>query len=172
MPTSDYSFEDVIVMSRARDMKIPFPGDIVEIERTIEKLGLNESQRDAELCKGFLRLSNTDRLDIITFGELLQVDLKNTDLHKLFALLDHVSLWMEYLLCCLFQIGLLSISLILATIGHSEFKELPALLPLLQTEEFGSSDLPACPHPCNIIYIYIYAVQYCALILINLFSIQ
>ncbi|XP_017012964.1 lysophosphatidylcholine acyltransferase [Drosophila takahashii] len=106
VPTSDYSFEDVIVMSRARDMKIPFPGDIVEIERTIEKLGLIESQRDAELCKGFLRLSNTDRLDIITFGELLQVDLKNTNLHKLFALLDHrrmgtVSL-KSFLLCSLF----------------------------------------------------------------------
>ncbi|XP_039498359.1 lysophosphatidylcholine acyltransferase [Drosophila santomea] len=106
VPTSDYSFEDVIVMSRARDMKIPFPGDIVEIERTIEKLGLIASQRDAELCKNFLRLSNTDRLDIITFGELLQVDLKNTNLHKLFALLDHrragtVSL-KSFLLCSLF----------------------------------------------------------------------
>ncbi|KAH8287633.1 hypothetical protein KR054_010895 [Drosophila jambulina] len=106
VPTSDYSFEDVIVMSRARDMKIPFPGDIVEIERTIERLGLIESQRDAELCQSYTRLSNTDRLDIITFAELLQIDLKNPNLHKLFALLDHrrmgaVSL-KSFLLCSLF----------------------------------------------------------------------
>ncbi|KAH8420255.1 hypothetical protein KR009_008366 [Drosophila setifemur] len=106
VPTSDYSFEDVIVMSRARDMKIPFPGDIVEIERTIEKLGLIDSQRDAELCESFLQQPNSDRLDIITFAELLQVDLKNPHLHKVFALLDHrragtVSL-KSFLLCSLF----------------------------------------------------------------------
>ncbi|XP_022208770.2 lysophosphatidylcholine acyltransferase isoform X2 [Drosophila obscura] len=107
VPTSDYSFEDVIVMSRARDMKIPFPGDIVEIERTIEQLGLLESTRDTELCEIYLSLSNTDKLDIITFAELLQVDLKNPYLHKLFALLDHrrrgtVSL-KSFLLCSLFS---------------------------------------------------------------------
>ncbi|SPP77937.1 lysophosphatidylcholine acyltransferase [Drosophila guanche] len=107
VPTSDYSFEDVIIMSRARDMKIPFPGDIVEIERTIEQLGLLESTRDKELCELYLSLSNTDKLDIITFAELLQVDLKNPSLHKLFALLDHrrrgtVSL-KSFLLCSLFS---------------------------------------------------------------------
>ncbi|XP_026846430.1 lysophosphatidylcholine acyltransferase [Drosophila persimilis] len=107
VPTSDYSFEDVIIMSRARDMKIPFPGDIVEIERTIDQLGLLESTRDAELCAKYLSLSNTDKLDIITFAELLQVDLKNPSLHKLFALLDHrrrgtVSL-KSFLLCSLFS---------------------------------------------------------------------
>ncbi|BFG01858.1 lysophosphatidylcholine acyltransferase [Drosophila madeirensis] len=107
VPTSDYSFEDVIIMSRARDMKIPFPGDIVEIERTIEQLGLLESTRDTELCELYLSLSNTDKLDIITFAELLRVDLKNPSLHKLFALLDHrrrgtVSL-KSFLLCSLFS---------------------------------------------------------------------
>jgi len=106
VPTSDYSFEDVIVMSRARDMKIPFPGDIVEIERTIEKLGLVESQRDAELCKGFLRLPNTDALDIITFGELLQLDLKDANLHKLFSLLDHVGFSIGNRELCPFLIGI------------------------------------------------------------------
>ncbi|KAI8034239.1 hypothetical protein M5D96_012998 [Drosophila gunungcola] len=97
VPTSDYSFEDVIVMSRARDMKIPFPGDIVEIERTIEKLGLIESHRDAELAKEFLRLANTDRLDIITFAELLQrrmgtVSLKSFLLCSLFCKLKNSEL--------------------------------------------------------------------------------
>ncbi|XP_068141291.1 lysophosphatidylcholine acyltransferase [Drosophila tropicalis] len=106
VPTSDYSFEDVIVMSRARDMKIPFPGDIVEIERTLDQLGILESKRDAQLCEKYLNLSNTDKLDIITFAELLQVDLKDQNLHKLFALLDHrgkgtVSL-KSFLLCSLF----------------------------------------------------------------------
>lgn len=85
-------------------MKIPFPGDIVEIERTIEKLGLVESQRDKELCECYLRLPGTDKLDIITFAELLRVDLKNPDLHKLFALLDHVSQWI-LLPLFLFQYG-------------------------------------------------------------------
>ncbi|EDW65238.2 lysophosphatidylcholine acyltransferase [Drosophila virilis] len=106
VPTSDYSFEDVIVMSRAREMKIPFPGDIVEIERTLDTLDLLDSQRDMELCEMYLKLTNTDKLDIITFAELLQVDLKNPNLHKLFALLDHrrkgtVSL-KSFLLCSLF----------------------------------------------------------------------
>ena len=39
VPTSEYSFEDVIMMTRAKDMKIPFPGDIVEIERILRVLG-------------------------------------------------------------------------------------------------------------------------------------
>lgn len=91
MPTSEYSFEDVIVMSRAREMKIPFPGDIVEIEHTLDFLGLIASELDLELCNKYLTMSNTEKLDIITFAELLQVDLNNTHLHKLFALLDHVS---------------------------------------------------------------------------------
>lgn len=106
VPTSDYSFEDVIIMSRAREMKIPFPGDIVEIEHTLDSLDLLDSKRDMELCEKFLSLSNTDNVDIITFAELLQVDLKNPELHKLFALLDHrrkgsVSL-KSFLLCSLF----------------------------------------------------------------------
>ncbi|KAM8721481.1 hypothetical protein ACLKA7_007370 [Drosophila subpalustris] len=106
VPTSDYSFEDVIVMSRAREMKIPFPGDIVEIEHTLDSLGLLDSKRDMELCDSFLSLSNTDTVDILTFAELLQVDLQNPELHKLFALLDHqrqgtVSL-KSFLLCSLF----------------------------------------------------------------------
>jgi len=84
-------------MSRAREMKIPFPGDIVEIEHTLDSLDLLESKRDMELCEIFLSLSNTDNVDIITFAELLQVDLKNSELHKLFALLDHVSVVNEYL---------------------------------------------------------------------------
>ncbi|EDV99539.1 lysophosphatidylcholine acyltransferase [Drosophila grimshawi] len=106
VPTSDYSFEDVIIMSRAREMKIPFPGDIVEIEHTLDSLDLLESKRDTQLCEKYLSLSNTDNLDIITFAELMQIDLTNTHLHKLFALLDHrgkgtVSL-KSFLLCSLF----------------------------------------------------------------------
>lgn len=38
IPTSEFSFEDVIVMNRAKDLKIPFPGDIVIIERTLDAL--------------------------------------------------------------------------------------------------------------------------------------
>lgn len=106
VPTSDYSFEDVIVMSRAREMKIPFPGDIVEIEHTLDFLDLLDSKRDMELCDKYLTLANAEKLDIITFAELLQVDLKNPNLHKLFALLDHrnkgtVSL-KSFLVCSLF----------------------------------------------------------------------
>ncbi|EDW07630.1 lysophosphatidylcholine acyltransferase [Drosophila mojavensis] len=106
VPTSDYSFEDVIVMSRAREMKIPFPGDIVEIEHTLDALDLLDSKRDMELCEKYLTLANPENLDIITFAELLQVDLKNPDLHKLFALLNHrhkgtVSL-KSFLVCSLF----------------------------------------------------------------------
>lgn len=86
-------------MSRAREMKIPFPGDIVEIERTLDILDLLDSQRDMELCEMYLKLANTDKLDIITFAELLQVDLKNPNLHKLFALLDHVSAYGRIIPC-------------------------------------------------------------------------
>lgn len=136
-------------MSRARDMKIPFPGDIVEIERTIEKLGLVESQRDKELCECYLRLPGTDKLDIITFGELLRIDLKNPDLHKLFALLDHVSPpvvdpppSLSNSIVLLF---------LLATCRHRQPEELPALFALLQTEEFRSFDLPPGPDQRNMI---------------------
>ncbi|KAH8274176.1 hypothetical protein KR018_001176, partial [Drosophila ironensis] len=106
VPTSDYSFEDVIVMSRARDMKIPFPGDIIEIERTIEQMGLLESQRDMELCERYLQIANSENLDFVTFGKLLDIDLRDPHLHKLFALFDHrrrgtVSL-KSFLLCSLF----------------------------------------------------------------------
>lgn len=84
-------------MSRAREMKIPFPGDIVEIEHTLDFLDLLDSKRDMELCDKYLTLANAEKLDIITFAELLQVDLKNPNLHKLFALLDHVGVFVIYL---------------------------------------------------------------------------
>lgn len=73
-------------------MKIPFPGDIVEIEHTLDFLGLIDSELDLELCDKYLTMFNTDKVDIITFAELLRVDLNDTNLHKLFALLDHVSI--------------------------------------------------------------------------------
>ncbi|XP_004535128.1 lysophosphatidylcholine acyltransferase [Ceratitis capitata] len=90
VPTSEYSYEDVITMSRAKDMRVPFPGDIVEIERMLYSLGfLPDSARDTEIIADFLSLKNTDHLDIFTFAELLQIDSKNPQLHQLFALLDH-----------------------------------------------------------------------------------
>ncbi|XP_054728941.1 lysophosphatidylcholine acyltransferase [Anastrepha obliqua] len=90
VPTSEYSYEDVITMSRAKDMRVPFPGDIIEIERVLYGLSfLPDSTRDQELVADFLSLNNTDHLDIFTFAELLQIDVKNTYLHQLFALLDH-----------------------------------------------------------------------------------
>ncbi|XP_017474168.1 PREDICTED: lysophosphatidylcholine acyltransferase [Rhagoletis zephyria] len=107
VPTSEYSFEDVITMSRAKDMRVPYPGDIIEIERVLYSLGfLPDSERDQELVADFLSLHNTDRLDIFTFAELLQLDAKSTHLHQLFALLDHhhnytVSL-KSFLLCSQF----------------------------------------------------------------------
>ncbi|XP_067639418.1 lysophosphatidylcholine acyltransferase [Eurosta solidaginis] len=90
VPTSEYSFEDVITMSRAKDMRVPFPGDIIEIERVLHCLGfLPDSQRVEELIAEFLSFNNTDRLDIFTFAELLHIDSNNPYLHQLFALLDH-----------------------------------------------------------------------------------
>ncbi|XP_011200429.2 lysophosphatidylcholine acyltransferase [Bactrocera dorsalis] len=90
VPTSEYSFEDVITMSRAKDMRVPFPGDIIEIERVLYNLGfLPDSVRDQELVADFLSINNTDRLDIFTFAELLRIDPQNSQLLQLFALLDH-----------------------------------------------------------------------------------
>ncbi|TMW48356.1 hypothetical protein DOY81_006582 [Sarcophaga bullata] len=106
VPTSEYSFEDVIMMSRARDLKIPISGDIVEIERTLHKLGLLTSDHVNKLTDKFKSIPNSDKLDIITFAELLDIDLKNTNLHHLFSILDYrhvgtVNL-KNFLLCCLF----------------------------------------------------------------------
>ncbi|XP_037936996.1 lysophosphatidylcholine acyltransferase [Teleopsis dalmanni] len=106
VPTSEYSFEDVIVMSRARDMKIPFPGDVVEIEHTLYKLGLLDCDRDVELACEYRSFGNTEKIDCLTFSELLQVDISNPHFRKLFSLLDHrhsgtVSL-KSFLLCSFF----------------------------------------------------------------------
>ncbi|KAI8128159.1 Lysophosphatidylcholine acyltransferase [Lucilia cuprina] len=106
VPTSEYSFEDVIMMSRARDIKIPISGDIVEIERTLHILGLLTSDCVNELTNKFKNIPNSDKLDVITFSELLNVNLKNSNLHHLFSILDYrhvgtVSL-KNFILCCLF----------------------------------------------------------------------
>ncbi|XP_075158908.1 lysophosphatidylcholine acyltransferase [Haematobia irritans] len=107
VPTSEYSFEDVIVMTRARELKIPLSGDIVEIERTLDKLGLINSERILQLTETFSSIPNRDKLDFLTFSELLQqVNLKNPHLQRLFAVLDYrrsgtVSL-KNLLLCSLF----------------------------------------------------------------------
>ncbi|XP_065364797.1 lysophosphatidylcholine acyltransferase [Calliphora vicina] len=106
VPTSEYSFEDVIMMSRGRDLKIPISGDIVEIERTLHILGLLTSDHVIELTNKFKSIPNNDKLDVITFSELLNVNLKNPNLHHLFSILDYrhvgtVSL-KNFILCCLF----------------------------------------------------------------------
>ena len=49
------------------------------------------SNRDVELATEFLKISNSDQLDVITFAELLQVDLKNPNIRDLFALFVRVS---------------------------------------------------------------------------------
>lgn len=106
VPTSEYSFEDVIMMTRARDLKVPISGDIIEIERTLHKLDLITSECCIELADQFRRIPNSDKLDVITFSELLKVDLKNPNLHHLFSVLDYrhvgtVNL-KNFLMCCLF----------------------------------------------------------------------
>ncbi|KAM7346917.1 lysophosphatidylcholine acyltransferase isoform 1-T4 [Cochliomyia hominivorax] len=106
VPTSEYSFEDVIMMSRARDLKIPISGDIVEIERTLHILGFLTSDHAVELANKFRNIPHSDKLDVITFSELLNVNLNDSNLHHLFSILDYrhmgtVSL-KNFLLCCLF----------------------------------------------------------------------
>ncbi|XP_061386793.1 lysophosphatidylcholine acyltransferase-like [Musca vetustissima] len=89
VPTSEYSFEDVIVMTRARDLKIPLSGDIVEIERCLDKLNLISATPISELTTKFSSIPNRDKLDFLTFSELLEVNIKNPHLHRLFSVLDY-----------------------------------------------------------------------------------
>lgn len=39
IPISDYSYDDCVVMTKAKDMNIPYPADIIEIRRYRQKLG-------------------------------------------------------------------------------------------------------------------------------------
>lgn len=103
VPVSDYSFEDCIMMNRAKEMRIPFPGDIVQIERCLHKIGLLTSDKNKELASKYCSLPGDDNIDLITFANLLSIDSKNNNLLELFNILDHhrsgsISL-KSYLLC-------------------------------------------------------------------------
>lgn len=103
VPVSDYSFEDCIMMNRAKEMRVPFPGDIVGIERCLHSLSLLQSDTNKELASKYCSLPGDDAIDLITFADLLHIDSSNKNLCELFKILDHrhcgtISL-RNYLLC-------------------------------------------------------------------------
>ncbi|XP_055842917.1 lysophosphatidylcholine acyltransferase [Episyrphus balteatus] len=103
VPVSDYSFEDCIMMNRAKEMKIPFPGDIVAIEKCLYLLGILHQDINKKLASKYCNLPGDDSIDFITFADLLNIDLSNKVLCELFRILDHnqcgtISL-RNYLLC-------------------------------------------------------------------------
>lgn len=103
VPISEYSFEDCIMMTRAQKMRIPFPGDIVQIENCLHTLGLINSNGNKELATKYCSLPGDDCIDLVTFADILKIDCCNKHLCELFRIFDRnrsglISL-KNYLLC-------------------------------------------------------------------------
>lgn len=39
VPTSEYTFEDAILMTRAMELKVPYYSDMIDMEMTLRELG-------------------------------------------------------------------------------------------------------------------------------------
>ncbi|XP_055911894.1 lysophosphatidylcholine acyltransferase [Eupeodes corollae] len=105
VPVSDYSFEDCVMMNRAKLMKIPFPGDIVQIERCLHGLGILYGDKYKELASKYCCLPGDDNIDLITLEDLLSIDSNNKILSELFKILDHhkaETISLRSFLLCLF----------------------------------------------------------------------
>uniref|UniRef100_A0A1A9WZ91 Phospholipid/glycerol acyltransferase domain-containing protein n=1 Tax=Glossina brevipalpis TaxID=37001 RepID=A0A1A9WZ91_9MUSC len=89
VPTSDYSFEDVVMMTRARSLNVPCSADIIEIERCLFHLDFLNPNRVLELTEKYSFIPNRHKMDITRFSEFLNIHVTNTYLHKLFASLDY-----------------------------------------------------------------------------------
>jgi len=107
IPTSEYSFDDVLVMDRAKHWKIPRSRDIVEIERKLQKLGLLDSSNCLDLLNDYQNSKSKENIDKVYFAVLLNiVDMNNVHYHHLFSLLDpcqtgYISL-KDHLICNVF----------------------------------------------------------------------
>uniref|UniRef100_A0A1B0AIX0 Phospholipid/glycerol acyltransferase domain-containing protein n=1 Tax=Glossina pallidipes TaxID=7398 RepID=A0A1B0AIX0_GLOPL len=112
VPTSEYSFEDVVMMTRARSLNVPCSADIIEIERCLFHLDLLNSSRVLKLAGKYSSTQNRHKMDITRFSEFLNISATNAHLHKLFAILDYkhtgaISLKNFFLsaLFCIFKSG-------------------------------------------------------------------
>lgn len=108
IPISDYSYDDCVVMTKAKDMNIPYPADIIEIRRYRQKLGLDSTKYDINLLNTCNYWNINQWPDLAQFADYLHMSVNNNEnlksLYSLFTHSDdskHIS-FTAYLLCALF----------------------------------------------------------------------
>lgn len=104
LPTSDFSYDDCIIMSKAKDMDIPHAADIVEVQKIRKSLNLDEMYFEKDLILNKVYGEETYLPKISELSQLLNIPSSNEQLNLLFSIFYEPQGFdlMSYLLCALF----------------------------------------------------------------------
>ncbi|XP_059617742.1 lysophosphatidylcholine acyltransferase isoform X2 [Phlebotomus argentipes] len=106
LPISDYTYDDCKVLTRAKEINLPFAPSIVDVEKLRESVGLNKTQIEEKIATSQPGNIPENSINYVEFCQRLQIQQSHPHAHKLFSLFDPRSCgvidFREYLLCALF----------------------------------------------------------------------
>ncbi|XP_055685445.1 lysophosphatidylcholine acyltransferase isoform X2 [Lutzomyia longipalpis] len=105
LPISDYTYDDCKILTRAKEMNLPFASSIIDIEKLRKSIGLKETNIDEKPV-----MLPKYELDYIEFCQKLEIPQNHSHARKLFSLFDPESSgvidFRNYLLCTQFLMKL------------------------------------------------------------------
>uniref|UniRef100_A0A1B0DJ85 Uncharacterized protein n=3 Tax=Phlebotomus papatasi TaxID=29031 RepID=A0A1B0DJ85_PHLPP len=108
LPISDYTYDDCKILTRAKEMNLPFAPSIVDVEKLRESVGLNKNHSEEKIAASPAGNIPENSINYVEFCQRLQIQQSHPHAHKLFSLFDPRSNgvidFREYLLCALFLI--------------------------------------------------------------------
>lgn len=102
VPVLDYTYDDCKLMAKAKEMNLPNPNDLVEVQQLRTRLGLNESRIEEQLIETHAAKKGFQAMNYNNFVNYLNVPANNPNTQHLFHLYDKHSAgvidFREYLL--------------------------------------------------------------------------
>ncbi|EEB14333.1 conserved hypothetical protein [Pediculus humanus corporis] len=107
IPVSNYTYDDCKLMNRAKQMKLPYAGKLVEVQRLRQALGLTESNMEEKIIRSsnYKSIIKSPMMSYYQFTEALKLSPNNSLASQLFKLCDKKSIgvidFRDYLLTVL-----------------------------------------------------------------------
>lgn len=92
MPVSNYTYDDCRLMTRAKQMNLPFAGHLIEMQKLRNTLGLTKTNPEESIIvsDSFRSLSNCFSVSLKEFSEMLMLSPTDPAVVQLFKLCDTV----------------------------------------------------------------------------------
>ena len=92
IPVSNYTYDDCKLMNRAKQMKLPYAGKLVEVQRLRQALGLTESNMEEKIIRSsnYKSIIKSPMMSYYQFTEALKLSPNNSLASQLFKLCDKV----------------------------------------------------------------------------------